>query len=268
MPTRSETRPKTAVATASISAYRLIAQALTPVLTSRSRASTGNAIAADELPIPASPNSRPTRVDTRTADAAGGGREGGPDEGEDCALDVACPTACACRAFPRGHAPPQRSTDPLVSGRVRVATNAMTAPTDDVPEEPAAVPGVAEPLDHQRSGAPEDGDGEVVPGADTEPAQLGREQLAHDRRRDGGEHRVQTQPEAEHQQHAAEAGPGTISLDIGTISSAIAPDQTSICGLRPNLSAVQPKGYCRTTNSAVAIDSAQNTMPSSRPSAA
>ena len=35
--------------------------------------------------------------------------------------------------------------------------------------------------------------------------------------------------------------------------------------MRPNRSAVQPKGYCSTTNSAVAIDSAQNTMPSSSP---
>ena len=45
--------------------------------------------------------------------------------------------------------------------------------------------------------------------------------------------------------------------------TAIRPDQISICGLRPKRSAVQPKGYCSTTNSAVAMDSAQNTMPSS-----
>ena len=47
--------------------------------------------------------------------------------------------------------------------------------------------------------------------------------------------------------------------------TAISPAQMSICGLRPNRSAVQPKGYCSTTNSAVAIDSAQKTMPSSSP---
>src|SRR6476646_2672109 len=58
---------------------------------------------------------------------------------------------------------------------------------------------------------------------------------------------------------------GWISVEIGAISSPIALDHTSSCGLRPNWSAVQPKGYCRTTNIAVAIDSAQNTMASSSP---
>ena len=52
---------------------------------------------------------------------------------------------------------------------------------------------------------------------------------------------------------------------MGTTRIAIAPDHTSICGLRPKRSAVHPKGYCSTTNRAVAIDSAVNTMPSSRP---
>ena len=64
---------------------------------------------------------------------------------------------------------------------------------------------------------------------------------------------------------APKLAPGAMSFDIGTMPTAIRPAQTSICGLRPKRSAVQPNGYCSATNRAVAIDSAQNTMPSSRP---
>ncbi len=74
------------------------------------------------------------------------------------------------------------STDPLVSGQAEHRDERDGRADRDVPEEPAAVPGVAEPLDHQRRGAAEHRDREVVPGADAQAAQLGREQLAHDRR--------------------------------------------------------------------------------------
>jgi hypothetical protein len=49
-----------------------------------------------------------------------------------------------------------------------VATNAIGCADRDIPEESAAVADVAEPLDNQRRGAAEEGDGEVVPGTDAQ----------------------------------------------------------------------------------------------------
>ena len=54
-------------------------------------------------------------------------------------------------------------------------------------------------------------------------------------------------------------------MDSGTTSTAVAADQTSSCGLRPNRSDSMPIGYCSATNSAVAMDSATNTWPASAP---
>ena len=79
------------------------------------------------------------------------------------------------------------------------------------------------------------------------------------------EQAVEPEPGAEHQQQPAHADAGENTVDSGTISTAIPAVHTSICGLRPNRSESQPKGYCSTTNSAVAIDSAVNTCPSSAP---
>jgi hypothetical protein len=43
------------------------------------------------------------------------------------------------------------------------------------------------------------------------------------------------------------------------VSSTNAPDHTSICGFRPNLSASAPKGYWPRMNTTVPMDSARNT---------
>src|SRR3712207_1152648 len=53
--------------------------------------------------------------------------------------------------------------------------------------------------------------------------------------------------------------------DSGTMSTAIAPDHTSSCGLRPNRSDSAPKGKHSATNSAVPIDRAMKTSVLSAP---
>ena len=54
-------------------------------------------------------------------------------------------------------------------------------------------------------------------------------------------------------------GRSVISRLSGTVSTVNAPDHTSICGLRPNLSARAPMGYWQAMNTTVPIESARNT---------
>ncbi|KDN22898.1 hypothetical protein DV20_07645 [Amycolatopsis rifamycinica] len=52
---------------------------------------------------------------------------------------------------------------------------------------------------------------------------------------------------------------GPIKVDSGTTATAVAPDQTSSCGFRPNRSASAPSGYCRAMNNAVPTERARKT---------
>lgn len=67
IPARSATRPYTAVATASISAYGLMIHEAPPVDMPNSAAMAGRVTATAEVPIPARPNRRPTSAATRPA---------------------------------------------------------------------------------------------------------------------------------------------------------------------------------------------------------